>query len=228
MSMKTYILIALVLTALISCNRKDGIVTSAADGKIIRVFIPASDHSLLPNEITDVDNLFITNRIFTNNIRFYYYYADSGIIYTTNKRVFYQSVVAQQYVNGVAILNSGLGFNFTNGKLTFSSGKKYNKINLDTTSYLSLSKIRTLFLSDVKNDEHYSTANYNLNDSILKAQFGYYDLNQGTSDTTIGIVKAWKVTLKSTEYPSDYPIGYYQDNGIKIGFNDGILTVNSD
>ena len=59
MSMKTYILIALVLTTLISCNKKDEIVTSAADGKIIRVFIPASDHSLLPNEITDVNKHYL-------------------------------------------------------------------------------------------------------------------------------------------------------------------------
>ena len=59
----------------------------------------------------------------------------------------------------------------------------------------------------------------------MKAEFGYYDLNSGTGNIIENIIKGWKVTLKNSVEPFEYPLAYYQDNnGTLIYYDNGIRT----
>jgi len=52
-------------------------------------------------------------------------------------------------------------------------------------------------------------------------EFGYYNLNAGTSNAPERLVKAWKASLKGSEYP----FAYFEDNGGKlIYYDNGIMT----
>ena len=55
----------------------------------------------------------------------------------------------------------------------------------------------------------------------MSAEFGYYDLNAGSGNTTENLVKAWKITLKNQAYPLAY---YEDDDGKLIYYDNGIRT----
>jgi len=93
---------------------------------------------------------------------------------------------------------------FKNGIFNSYSGNIISGTTLDRTSTLKLGQLRKLFIDDIELFDHKGNQ---FKDSCFKAEFGYYNLTSGTSDTGKNLVKAWHLTPKFNSYPE----AYYQD-----------------
>ena len=80
----------------------------------------------------------------------------------------------------------------------------------------SCGQLRKLFIDDI---ELFSHQGYQFKDSCVNAEFGFFNLNSGTGNNMESIVKAWHLTPKYKVYPE----AYYQDNGQRIYYFDGIV-----
>ena len=182
-------------------------------GCIERIIIPANTNASFSNaEYGVINSLFINNAVNKPNYRYFRSYTDN-----TNRWVH-----TTQYANGLPIFNKDLNFHFNNGVFGSFSGYLTNGTTLNTKPTLSLPQLRKLFIDNAEQFEH---KGLQYKDSCLKAEFGYYDLNSGSGNTNEVLIKSWKVTLKSSVEPFEFPVAYYQDNnGLLIYYDNGIQT----
>jgi hypothetical protein len=132
----------------------------------------------------------------------------------------YQSVIAIQRINGLAVLSGELWYQFKDNALQSTTGVRYGAVNLSTSSTLRLAQLRAAYLEEV--NKHNSTIATNFKDSCLVAQFGYYDLNVNVSNTP-NFVKAWVVAPKNFSFPQVI----FQDGSSKtIFYNGGVIPFN--
>ncbi len=198
--------------------------TDTTTGCIQRIYIPLNSYSIKSADTVIVNTLFSNNGLPLYLYQYYKYDTSSFQTYYPPYAVkFDQNVRVNQYTNGLMIFNGDMVFNFINGILDFTGGTVTNGTNLDTISYINLQDLRRLWVNDLKNDTTPLPSDITcLKDSCLKAQFGYFNLNSGVYNAPEVLVKAWKVTPLYSVYPSEYPVGFYKDDGTKISFNDGI------
>jgi len=194
------------------------------NGCIARVFIQLSDPSLTPAQTRTADSLLDVNHINHNNYRYLGMHQDS-----VNSH-FNQYVMADQYANGLRLFTSQISYVFIDGILYYTSGASTKGTPLDTVPSLSLTRLRTLFSSDLKKREFKGSVTYGFRDSCYKAEFGYY--NFAASNAPENLIKAWRVSIKYTGkgpllgYPDDFPYAYYKDsNGELIGFLGNIIAI---
>ena len=137
-----------------------------------------------------------------------------------NNQIQHQVIVMeQQYINNLPILNVEAKYTFNNGAYDYFSGKLISSCNLDTIPTLRLTQVRGRYVAALiaSNSPAYLTA---YKDSCLIAEFGYYDINTGSSNKTVNIVKAWHV------YPVNnggLPEAYIKDDGTLLLFFNGII-----
>ena len=124
------------------------------------------------------------------------------------------TVTADQYVNGIRYFNGEQNYRFINGKLNYANYRAV-ATTLDTVASLRLGQLRTRFMACVSLS-HF--AGYT-KDSCLEAQFGYYDINGGGSNTALNIVKMWKVF----PHNAAYPYAYIKEDGTVVQFNTGLV-----
>jgi hypothetical protein len=171
---------------------------------------PGFANTITAADYADITALFTQNSLNYSNLRFYNIYRGSYQSYRgTDSEI---SVSAYQYVNGLAVFSSDRAFNFTTFDPPFVSGPEVASVPLDTVATMKLPHLRAIFMT-ISNAARYK-------DSCLIAEFGYFDLNRGSSGTAPRIIKCWRVSSPNTLFPyaiiaDDGPIIDYQ-NGIVI------------
>jgi hypothetical protein len=219
--MKTYYLTLIIFTlALYSCKKDNLLPLPEDNGCIEKIVIPATAYGIDTAEVRIANNLFRSNGIDIRNYRYYRYSTDSMLQNPPHSTIYYVHVRADQYANGLRIFFKDIIYHFRNGFLYFISGHPTNGTKLNTSSRLTLGQLRKLFI-DAAEQDWYKGAQYK--DVCLKAEFGYLDLNAWKPDSAENLIKAWKVTPRDSEYPSEYPVAYFQDDdGKLLGYDNGI------
>jgi hypothetical protein len=207
-------IVAMAALSLVACKKSQGNKNIPSDfGCINRVSksvsISPPDHdlaiSLLNANHTDYSNLTIYN-VF-----------QSQIIGQYGQQNYDVSVFADQYVNGLRVLNGDLLFTFVNGAFSSSSGTRVSAISQNATPSLTLPQVRHLFIAASAQDGYARTLN--LTDSCLSAEFGYYKLDP--SNGSPSFVKAWYVKPQNR----DYPDAVFKDSGETVFYFNGLFTL---
>lgn len=218
---KLPILLTFTAICFFSCSKDNGRTADSPTTCIERIYIPVNAHSVSAADVALIDDLFERNNI--DNSRFRYYRFERDTLQTSfppYERYEKKWIRVNEYSNSLRILNADLVFQFKNDVFSFRAGETSNGTTLGTTPSLKLDEIREMFLGHIeefdKNSAQYA-------DSCFKAEFGYFNLNAGISNSTEELVKAWRVTLKNSVAPTEFPVAYYQDaNGELIYYDNGI------
>lgn len=221
------------ILAFTACTKSDTTNQSQSDdaaktfqednGCIERIIVPVTAHVINPSDVSTVNSLFSSNGIDNSKFRYYRYLHDTlQTLYPPYTKYDQKTVRVDQYVNGVRLFTGDLVYNFLNNNLNYRGGDLTNGTSLDTVPKLTLAQIRKMFLDNIEQFDHASSK---FKDSCFKAEFGYYNLNAGISYAQEVLVKAWRVTLKNSVFPSEYPVAFYQDsNGKLIYYDNGMRT----
>lgn len=227
---KNHIIALVLLTLAISSCQKENTtpVVKIVDnnGCIEWQKIRVTDHSgyaINDSTIRIIDKLFASNKIDRSQYRYVYYSNDSTQTYFPPYAKSDDKLVrVKEFANGLEIFTGELGFLFKNNVFQYRSGNPSSGTRLDTSPNLAAGQLRAMFLADI---EQFDRAGRQYKDSCFRAEFGYYNINAGTSNPTENLVKAWKVTVKNRTHLYVYPIAYYQDkNGALIYYDNGIRS----
>ena len=203
-----WILITYTLT-IVACTKSNATL-SEDSGCIERILIPVTAHSINSVEIPTVNNLFINNGIDNSKFRYYKYIHDTLLtLYSPYAKYDQKTVRFDQYTNGVKLFTGDLVYNFLSNSFNSKGGNITNGTSLNTSAQLTLGRLRKLFVDDIELFDHNGKQ---YKDSCFNAEFGYYNLNAGTGNTSENLVKAWHLTPKFNSYPE----AYYQDIAGKI------------
>ncbi|HET6995248.1 MAG TPA: hypothetical protein VFI06_09725 [Chitinophagaceae bacterium] len=220
-------LFALIITTMLvwSCNKDNSVRIAENKGCIEWKKVRVTDHSgytINNSNIQIINGLFANNNIDNSKYRYYYYSDDSVQTFFPPYVKFDDKIIrVKEFTNGLEIFTGGLVFGFKNNIFDHLNGIPSAGTTLGTNPKLTIGQIRTLFLRDI---EEYSHSGNQYKDSCFSAEFGYYNLNSGSSNMPENLVKCWKVTLKNRIYPQEIPIAYYKDNdGKLIYYDDGIV-----
>ena len=223
--MKNNFLVAVLVLAplLLACSKADMPPALPADQGYSEIrIIPVTEHSLSSSEVATANSLFARNNLDIRNyryVRYVRYVRESLQTYYPPYASFDSQLVGvEEYTNGLPIFTGQSNFHFKNGVFDFRSGHSSSGTRLNTVPTLNAGQLRSRFSATV--------AQFDLSRSILwlqcvSAEFGCYELNVGSGNTTENLVKAWKITLKNQAYP----LAYYEDNdGKLIYYDNGIRT----
>jgi hypothetical protein len=182
--------------------------------------VPVSAHGLSSAEVATINGLFVGNRLDSRNLRYVRYVREAVQTYFPPYASFDSQVVTvEEYTNGLRIFTGQLSFAFKNGSFSFQNGQLSSGTSLDTSPTLSPGQVRDLFQATITQVD----AN-RLNEvqrQCVSVEFGYFNLNAGTSNAPEKLVKAWRVSPKNQAYP----YAYYQDEaGQLIYYDNGIRT----
>ena len=214
--MKKLLIISFFATIFYACEKRNEPLPEDK-GCIEKLVIPVSSHGALSDsEYNLVHSLFISNGIAESNFRYTRTYHDS--VQTYNGIYDFRNVHIIQYANELPVFTGSLNYLFKNGIFNSFSGYLTNGTNLDNIPALTLPQLRKLFIDDIELFDHKGPQ---YKDSCINAEFGYFNLNAGTSNNSENLVKAWHLTPKYKSYPE----GYYQDrHGQRIYYFNGIET----
>lgn len=208
-----------------SCTRSEIDPSSKeAIGCIEQIVIPVTAHSVGYNNLEEINKLFTDNGIDYSHYRYYNYLHDTlQTLYPPYAKKDDKNVRVDQYANGVRIFTGDMVFNFIDNVLNFIGGDTTKGTSLNTLPHLTLSQLRGLFIRDVEQFDHKGDQ---FKDTCLKAEFGYFNMNVGFSNTKEVLVKAWRVTPKNSLFPSEYPVAYYKDDTAElIAYDNGLRTL---
>jgi hypothetical protein len=210
-----FTLFALLVFASCKKDKVSGDSGCIGQARILHFYVPPADSAKARQLLTQ-------NHLPINDLEVEYVILHDTITQNNSANV-YQYVYAVQYFKGLPILSSDFGYEFKEGVFQKVTGVKYNNINLDTHSTLSLSRIRSVFIDQLRKYQGNNVA-VAFKDSCLEAQFGYYDLNaRAIEPHNTNFVKAWLVRPKNKLYP--WPeVLLRDDNGAVIVYYGGITT----
>ena len=182
--------------------------------------VPVSAHGLSSAEVATINGLFVRNRLDSRNFRYVRYVRESVQTYFPPYASFDSQVITvQEYTNGLRIFTGQYNFLFKNGLFDFRASGGSGGTNLDTSPTLSTGQMRDLFQATIT--EFDAGRSKEVQRQCVSAEFGYYNLNAGTSYAPEKLVKAWRVSPENQEYP----YAYYQDEaGQLIYYDNGIRT----
>jgi len=193
------------------------------DGCIERIHSPVTAHSINTADILTADSLFSANAIDKTNSRYSWYTHDSvQTYYPPFVKYDEKIVVVEQYSKGIWATYTQILYYFKNNVLSFTNGTPLSANPLDTSAgNLNIKQLRKLFMDD---NIAYQMGKYK--DSCYTAEFVYYNQNPGYGNQE-RLIKAWKLSIKgrSTSYTNDVPVGYYQMDGKRIWYTNGIVAV---
>jgi len=185
------------------------------NGCVHKLVIPVSAQGTLSTSDYNLINaLFTTNGINHSNLRPIRTYRHS--MQTYNGVHDFRNVHVLEYTKGLPIFTGTLNYSFKDDIFESYAGRLLSGTTPGIIPSLSLGQLRKLFIDDI---ELYNHLGNQFKDSCVNAEFGYFNLNSGTGDTTEKIVKAWHLTPSHNAYPE----AYYQDNGQRIYYFDGIV-----
>jgi hypothetical protein len=192
-----------------SCKKSENI---PADNRCANLVIDDLNVQLLSNqEIDSIKYVFNKDHIGYENLQFWHYKEDLGFKY----------VGAYQFVNNLKIFTDYWGFEFDkNDSLINQSGDSITNFKLTDKPKLSLAQVRAIFIKAVNNDGWYKN-DTEIQDSCINMEFGYYDLNSGSSFQPKNYTTAWYVKPNKR----DYPFAFIDDlRGQLITYGNGIFT----
>lgn len=169
--------------------------------------------------VSEVDNnasktLFTNNKIAYNNFQVYSYVPNNSLDHT--------AIICEQYVNGFKVFSNPLVFYFSlSGVYESRVGEIITKIALDTKPRMSQQEVVDVYKTAILKDEAISSIKGENLACCTTVEFGYYNLNQRTNDTTKNFVKSWKVLPQGKEFPEAY---INDTNGTIIWYFNGIIT----
>lgn len=201
-----------------ACTRSDTALP-VDNGCIERITLSVTAHSINSSDVQTVNNLFSSNGIDYSRFRYFQYIRDTfQTLYPPYTKHDEQLVRVDQYTNGVRIFNDVLVYLFWDNNLHNRTGDLTIGTSLDNSPHLTLGQIRKLFLDNI---EHFDHTSNQFKDSCFKTEFGYYNINAGTSNSREVLVKAWHVTPKFSSFPE----AYFQDtDGQLIYYFNGVET----
>lgn len=215
--------VLVIMSFLSSCTKESKLNLPEDNGCIERRMLPVNSHGISSTDIPTLNALFQNNNIDNSTYRYYQYIHQTVQTYFPPYASFDDKIVkVDEYTNGLRIFTGQLVFSFKDNVLSFKGGEPTKGTSLNTTALLTLGQLRKLFIGHI---EQFDKRGSYFQDSCFTAEFGYYNLNAGTSYSAENLVKAWRVTLKDRVYPSEYPIAYYEDtDGKLIYYDNGIRT----
>jgi Zn-dependent metalloprotease len=138
-------------------------------------------------------SLFKENKIDYKNYQFYSLFSDGSGGH---------GVKCHQYVNNLKVFTDDLSFIFNaNDLVIYLSGEIIRKIDLDARPCMERDDVVELFLGLINEDTYYSGEKDSITTGCFELEFGYWDLNSGTSNSGHNFVKAWRINPKGQLYP---------------------------
>lgn len=204
------------LTSLNGCTKVDGPTPEGDISCLKKQEVPVSAHSINASEKAAADQLFAANGIDKRNFRYTGYLRKELKTYYPPYATFDEQVVrVEEYANGLRIFTRQLNFLFRNGAFSSRAGSASGGVNLDATPSATPESIGVVFRAAL--NEYGGPGSQ----PCVVVEFGYYNLNAGTSNAPERLVKAWKASLKG----SVYPYAYFEDTAGKlIYYDNGIRT----
>lgn len=167
---------------------------------------------ILPkNQFDSIKHLFDYNHLDYSKYQFYRFQVDE---------LGYRHVSCYQFKNNLKLFTNDLIFHFDKtNNYNFLSGELIEKVNLNEKFKMSHSSVITEFLYVLGQDKYFLENIDEIENSCFDIEFGYYDLNTGTSNSSKYFTKAWKIKLTKR----DYPYAYINDkNSVVISYDNGI------
>ncbi len=204
------------LTSLSGCSKAEGPAPDGVAGCLEQQAVPVSAHSIGAGEKATADQLFAANGIDRRNFRYTgYSRSELKTSYPPYAAFDEQLVRVEEYTNGLRIFTGQQNFLFRNGAFHFRTGSVSGGTSLDATPGATPESIGVMFRTALK---EYGSPN---SQSCVAVEFGYYNLSAGTSNAPERLAKAWKATLKGSEYP----FAYFEDKAGKlIYYDNGVRT----
>jgi hypothetical protein len=196
-----------VIFLFISCNEKHIGSDQGCISQIKRHYIAGAD-SLAAIKLLKQNNIPCKDLKFDKIIL-------NDTIINNGKTCIYQDVFVIRSFNGLPVLLQAIVYHFKEGAYQFASGPGNKEISLDANAELTLPQVRKLYLDELNSKSNSASS---FKDSCLVAEFGYYNLNEGTEKTSSNFVKAWVVTPKNANYPEAL---LRDDNGKTIFYFNG-------
>lgn len=206
---KIIFLLGIMIIIFYSCKKSENL---PEDNRCANLIIDDLNVQLLSNqEMDSLKYVFNKNHLGYENLQFWHYAEDLGFKY----------VGAYQFANNLKVFSDYWGFEFDkNDSLINQSGDSITNFNLTTKPKLSLAQVRWIFIKAVNNDVWYKN-DTEIQDSCINMEFGYYNLNSGSSFQPKNYTTAWYV--KSSR--KDYPYAYIDDlKGQLITYGNDIFT----
>ncbi|MBS1532043.1 MAG: hypothetical protein JSU01_17210 [Bacteroidetes bacterium] len=191
----------LFVLALTACQ-KEKLTKNSGSGLIIRA--PNSNGPVgFVNNFNSQDSLTSIGLMNSNSLSVdglaFYFYESYNALDGNNQMGLFQIADARQIQNGLPIFFEDLTYGFENGNLNGPAPQSVaGAITLDNKPHLSLENVRDIF---VNTDNASEAAKISIEDSLLVAQLGYYDLNLDwlPSGKPHNYVKAWYVHTKAKD-----------------------------
>jgi len=197
-----------------ACQKDLGVVSNKAlgTGSIYQSQLPdrfvmqsvSEDRQFTAQDSLTALGLMNSNNLSANGYLFYAYQYYNALG-QNNQMALFQIAIAEQIRNGLPVFFEDTNFGFQNGTLNQPPPIPVGNISLDNNPTLSLQRLRDSF---IKADDYAEGHNIAIQDSILVAQFGYYNTNLDYPDRPVNFIKAWYVHPKN----SDWPKGYFRDD----------------
>jgi hypothetical protein len=206
--MRYYLSVLMIIIAF-SCKKSENI---PEDNRCANLIIDDLNVQLLSNqEMDSIKYIFNKNHLGYENLQFWHYTEDLGFKY----------VGAYQFVNNLKVFSDYWGFEFDKyNSLVNQGGDSIKNFNLTDKPRLSLAQVRGIFIKAVNNDGWYKNAT-EIQDSCINMEFGYFDLNSGSSFQPKNYTTAWYVK----PIKGDYPFAYIDDlRGQLITYGNGIFS----
>ncbi|WP_375416100.1 hypothetical protein [uncultured Hymenobacter sp.] len=183
-------------------------------------FIPVSGHSLSSAEVRTANSLFASNNIDSRHFRYTRYARELVQTYFPPYASFDEQMVSvEEYTNGLRVFTGQSNFLFKNGVFSSRAGEPTGGTSLGTSAQLKAGQLRGLFVATITKFDAARLGE--VQRQCVSAEFGYYDLNAGTSNAPENLVRAWRVSIKNQAYP----FAYYQDGeGQLIYYDNGVRS----
>jgi hypothetical protein len=201
--------IILIIAIVFSCKKSENI---PEDNRCANLVIDDLKVQLLSDqEMDSIKYVFNKNHIGYENLQFWSYIENIGHKY----------IGAYQYVNNLKVFTDYLGFNFDkNDSLVYENDDRISSISLPDKPKLSLTQVRGIFIKEMQNDVFYKNS-YEIQNDCIDMEFGYYDLNSGSSFQPKNYTTVWYVKPNK----KDYPFAFIDDlRGQLITYGNGIFT----
>lgn len=213
--MRNYLGLLLLVLITTACHKKKSD-PGADNGCIHQQWISQSTYDITVEEYNAAVAVFQQNNLQYDNLRWYYFHKDSVLKNGIKDHELF--TMGMQYVNGLRILNERVVHCFRNGVFYQLNGDAITSTSLDTTAVLTLPQVRKLFVDKLMS----TSSSVNLKqykDACMKAEFGYFNLNNSPGSPPVNLTKAWLIFPEA----NDRVLAFIGDNGTVLAFTDGAI-----
>lgn len=154
------------------------------------------DHHLISQKELDITmQLFDANNLTYDSCQFYGF---------TEDQYGNTHIACYQFVNNLKVFTDPIFFHFNqSGVLTSLTNEVITGIDFYSAALMTDEDVVYLFLSRLDADDEYFGDKEEVRGGGFVIEYGYYDLNAGTGDSTNNFTMAWMVIPNST-FPSSY------------------------